>query len=370
MNRCAGENRQEVERRVLLGLACEWKEAVAYLPDGLRERMRPPLFALKEFTGPWGKWETANREIAVSRRLVWDYPWVSVRDVLLHEMAHQMAAEVFGGDPTPHGERFREACRHLRADPAATAEYVPLAERPPRDGLDEGDRILVRVKKLLALAQSANPHEAESAMAKAHALIANHNVDMLARLRDPAYCSVCVGEPLVRRRAPDLVLACLLSDFYFVEGIWVSAYVLEKDCMGSVLEISGRPENVKMAGYVHEFLRRVIDRQWAGFSRGKALSRRQETDFAVGVLQGFRRRLEKQEERWRAGEGKALALVKKADPRLRSYFRERYPHIRRSSGRGRRVDMDVQRAGEKIGLSTVLARPLEAGRTNRRLLLQ
>ena len=239
---------EDLERRALHGLRCEWKQAVEDLAADLRARMRPPLFVLNDFTSPWGAWKAANREIVISRRLVWDYPWVAVRGVLLHEMAHQMADEAWGGDRTPHGEVFRRACRCLRADPVATGNYAPFADRPGAADLSDDDRVLMRVKKLLALAQSANPHEAEAAMAKAHEHIARYNVDLLATRDGRSYCSACVGEPAVRHFEYDHALALLLCDFYFVEVIWISAFVLGKGRMGRILEISGLPENVKMAG--------------------------------------------------------------------------------------------------------------------------
>ena len=321
--------------------------------------MRLPLFTLADFPHRWGSWSLERREIAIRRSLVWDYPWTSAREVLLHEMAHQLADEVWGGDGRPHGERFREACRSLGADPGAAGDYVPFAHRPSHGELSDEDRILLRVRKLLALAQSANRHEAEMAMAKAHEHIARYNVDLLATHQPRTYCSACLGEPVVRGHEYDHALAGLLCDFYFVEGIWIPAYVLSRGRMGKVLEVSGLPENVRMAGYVHDFLRRVIEDQWNVFNARGRHSLHRKTDFAVGLVRGFRHKIETQARVSNAEPRATRALIKTDDPRLRSYFRERYPRIRRISGRGRSVDMGVQKAGEHVGQSTVLSRPIE-----------
>lgn len=362
-------HRQAFERRALHGLACEWKRAVAELSEPTRTRMRPPLFVLADFSHRWGIWNPERREIAIRRSLIWDYPWTAVREVLLHEMAHQLADEAWGGDGRPHGEAFRDACRTLRADPGAAGNYVPFALRNGADDLSDDDRILLRVRKLLALAQSANPHEAEAAMAKAHEQIARHNVDLLATLHPRAYASACVGAPVLRCLQYDYALANLLCDFYFVEGIWIPAYVPARGRMGRVLEISGLPENVKMAGYVHDFLRRVIDDQWAAFNADARHTLHRKTDFAVGLVQGFRQKIEAQERGWRTTEASTWALVKSGDERLRGYFRKRYPRIRRIAGRARRIDRGVHKAGERAGRATVLTRPIEGGRGSRSLLL-
>lgn len=364
------ENQQELERRALHGIMCEWKLAVSHLPESLRQRMRPPIFVLKEFTHPWGRWNKESREIAIRKSLFLEYPWVSVRDVLLHEMAHQMADEVLGGEPAPHGDLFRKSCKPLRADPSATGDYAPLTDVLHHGNLSGDDRILLRIKKLLALAQSSNRHEAEAAMAKAHEHITKYNIDLLATQDGRAYCSVCIGKPVGRRLDYDLVLACLLCDFDFVEGIWISAYVLEKERMGKVLEISGTPENVKMAGYVDDFLRRVIDEQWHAYNSNDRFSYHRKTDFAVGLVKGFRQKLEIQARQWQTTDKSSWALITTGDTRLKEYFRQRYSRIRRNSGRSRMVDMKIQQAGEKAGQATILSRPIEANNGSRRLLLR
>jgi hypothetical protein len=42
--------------------------------------------------------------------------------------------------------------------------------------LNDHDRVVVRIHKLMALAESSNPNEARAAMLKAHELITRHNV--------------------------------------------------------------------------------------------------------------------------------------------------------------------------------------------------
>jgi len=212
------ELQQLLEGRILHGLACEWDEAVWILEPPHRKSIRRPLFRLENMKNKWGYWSGEKREICLSRDLVLDHSWDSVREILLHEMAHQFADEVLGADhEVPHGPQFLTACRLLRANPKASGKYKPLDEQFADVNSVVEDKIMIKVKKLMALAESQNRHEAEAAMAKAHELIAKYNLDLMKKDRD--FFSVFIGRPALRHRREDYALANLLEEFYFVHGI-------------------------------------------------------------------------------------------------------------------------------------------------------
>ncbi|MFC1461363.1 SprT-like domain-containing protein [Verrucomicrobiota bacterium] len=332
--------------------------------------MRLPTFVLKELKRGLSYWSKERREIGFNRNFVLNHPWLYVRDVLLHEMAHQFAHEVLGGgDEAPHGPLFQKACHFLRADPKASADYLPLKHWIHRDALSENDRILLRVQKLLSLAQSNNQHEAEAAMAKAHELIAKYNLDLLASEKQRKFHSMCVGESALRRPRQDSYLANLLQDFYFVRTIWIPAYVLEKGKVGRVLEISGTGENLKLASYVHDFVLRFIEEQWIHYSSKTGLSSRKKTDFAMGIIQGFRNTLESQEKARMRGEETTCALVKLEDHQLSEYYRYKYPRVCHTHSERRIRDIGVQKDGERCGKKMVISKPIEITKEDRKLLI-
>jgi len=307
--------------------------------------------------------------MAFSHKLVLNYRWMTVREVLRHEMAHQVADEILGGADQPHGIRFQEACRLLNADPRAAGDYPSLYEAGDTGGLDDNDRILLRVKKLLALSESPNRHEAELAMTKVHETIARYNIDLLSSQADRNYCSLCLGEPQLRQAADDYALSRLLQDFYFVEAVWIGAYVFERARMGRILEISGTTENVKMAGYVYDFLKRVIKDQWRVFRNEYAVTPGRKVDFALGLLSGFSEKLKNQDGQLEKASPATYALMKRDDAQLVAYIRSRYPRLRKTAGSGRSVDEHVHRAGQEVGRKTILAKPIEHGTTRRSFLL-
>jgi len=127
-------------------------------------RLRTPVLALSDTTVRLGAWIRATRTLELSRALVLDRPWVEVVSVLQHEMAHQYVDEVLGvHDEHPHGDTFRQLCAALGIDDRAAGPPALAAGAPAAP-----DRVLARVRKLLALAASSNQHEAESAMQRAH----------------------------------------------------------------------------------------------------------------------------------------------------------------------------------------------------------
>ena len=352
--RTASEHDVLQERRMLLGLAHEWELACQHLEDDLRRRLPKPSFRLAEMRSRLGQWSPARREICLSRHLLAHHAWDEVREVLRHETAHQVADTLLGaaGQP-PHGPAFQQACLMLRADPAATASRSTLRERMHTHQAD-GSSLRRRIRKLLSLAQSANLHEAEAAMLKAHDLMTRHQLDAL-HLERRSFVSLFLGEPALRHYREAYVLANLLQDYYFVQGIWVSAFVLAKGKTGRVLEVSGTPANVDNAAYVHDFIRGFISRRWDIYRKGKdrSLKRHHQTDFAVGIIEGFRAKLEAALVRNTAPE--ALALVRSEDPQLSRYLHYRHPRTQ-SIQRGGRQDPAVYQDGCDIGRKLVIAR--------------
>jgi hypothetical protein len=346
----------ELERGILKGMASEWEAALHNLDPIRRQLIRKPLFAIKDMQTRWGIWSKEKREIALSRQLVMNYPWDSIRDVLLHEMAHQIAQQLFGASTqTPHGPAFKQACELLRILPAASGSYQPLQDRFRQGRPGHYDKRLLRIKKLLALAESKNRFEADAAMTKAHELIATHNIELNRLENRRKFISIFIGAPALRHPREDYHMANLLQDYYFITGIWVPAYVIAKGKMGRVLEISGTVQNLKIAAYVYDFITQYIDAQWEKYNRQQKLNRFRKTDFAVGIIEGFRDKLELNIKKKKTQED-VFALIRKGDPQLQKYFKFKYPHTVSIKKTARREDARVMRDGKKVGKRLVIAR--------------
>lgn len=346
---------QALERKILHGLSLEWNMAVGALPLSQRRHMPKPMFRLEPMRARIGYWSAARREICLCREFVLNHSWDSVLEVLHHEIAHQFTHDVLQAHhEKPHGPAFQEACKVLRANPKASGSFPPLHERIGKETHREEDRILIRIKKLMALAQSRNRHEAEAAMLKAHQLIAKHNIDLLSHSETRNFVSVFLGKPALRFFREAYFLASLIQDYYFVDGIWIHAYVLEKGKIGRVLEISGTAQNVQMAAYVHDFVCHYIDAQWKAYNQDKGLNRYRKTDFAIGIIEGFGSKL-KAEGQTDETDSVSRALVKVEDPQLARYMAYRYPRTSSIRGNPVQTDAGVRSDGVQIGKKLVIS---------------
>ncbi|MBW1802418.1 MAG: DUF2786 domain-containing protein, partial [Deltaproteobacteria bacterium] len=73
---------EELERRILHGLSCEWESARWILGPFDREKLRKPLFSIREMNSKWGYWSEEKNEICLSRNLVLNHSWDAVREIL------------------------------------------------------------------------------------------------------------------------------------------------------------------------------------------------------------------------------------------------------------------------------------------------
>ena len=357
---------ETLERSILHGLSMEWDHALWVLDEPERRKLKKPLFSLRDMGRKLGTWSSEKNEISLSRKHVLNCPWDDIREILIHEMAHQYADQVLHAyyEP-PHGRLFRKACLQLRANPAASGSVKTLHERLRDKPQEQHDRHLVRIKKLMSLAESRNRHEAEAAMTKAHDLMKKYNLQVLAQSQPREFISVFVGKPALRHFRESYYIANLLQDYYFVQGLWVSAYVLEKGKMGRSLEISGTRRNIKIASYVHAFVNRYIDSQWQVYNEGKKLNRHRKSDFAVGLVEGFSNKLaSRQHVHLEDGPPSTRALVKFEDPQLNQYTGYRYPHTKSFSRKTANHDAGILDDGFKIGEKMIISKGIVHNRSS------
>ncbi|PKN24236.1 MAG: hypothetical protein CVU64_22560, partial [Deltaproteobacteria bacterium HGW-Deltaproteobacteria-21] len=110
--------------------------------------------------------------------------------------------------------------------------------------------------------------------------------------------------------------------------------------------------------YVHDFVLQYIDGQWKEYADRSGINGRRKSDFAVGVLDGFRNRLEEKAQIDTHRE-ENLSLIKVEDKELEREIAYRYPHLRKIRGWLVRRDERVRRDGMKIGRNLVIYKGIE-----------
>jgi predicted SprT family Zn-dependent metalloprotease len=329
-----------------------------------KRALKPADLRLVDSVKRLGQWNPDKRTIEISRQLVCKHPWGAVLEVLKHEMAHQYVHEVLGRyEQTSHGPSFREVCDRLGIDPRATG--IPEASSPPES--PGGDvRILERISRLLALAQSANVHEAQTATSVAQRLMLRYNLEAAVSSLHRTYCFRHLGSPTGRVSESERLISVILNDHFFVEVIWIPVYRPLENKRGQVLEICGTPANLEMAAYVHAFLTSAAERLWQEHKRALGTkSNRDRRGYLAGVMEGFRETLAREGKRH---EKEGLVWVGDAD--LAAYYRKRHPYIRhtRTAGERRTEAHGYGRdAGRRLVLHRGMQGPAEAASGGRLL---
>jgi predicted SprT family Zn-dependent metalloprotease len=325
----------ELEAALLRALADDWKHLNW---SHFREKLAPPAFELLDGGSDLGRWVADTRTLKVSRRLVIEQPWGVVVEVLKHEMAHQYVHEIIGANETAHGPAFQKVCEQLGID--AAARGIPKAS-------DDEQRVLDRVGKLLALAESPNVNEAQAAMAAAQKLLLKHNLEARGKTHARGYAYRHVGAAATRHAEHEKMLATLLGKHFFVEAIWIPIYLPLEGRRVTILELIGAPSNLEIAEYVHGYLLTTAERLWRDHKRDHGIaSDRDRRTFLSGVMSGFAVKLSTQ-----AKEHREQGLVWVRDADLDVFFGKRHPRVRTFSyggGRKREAFAHGRAAGEKI----------------------
>ncbi len=298
-----------------------WLERLRYLwhqanRTHLGAALQPPVLMIDvQSHAVLGRWRRQVREISISEAHILAQPWHEVEDTLYHEMAHQFADEVLQAHgETAHGPAFAEGCRRLRVAARASAQRGPLQ--------DAADKVLNKVKKLLALAESQNVHEAEAAMANANRLLLMHNLDLAQAHQRSDYRTLRVGATMKTVGLPAKLVSAILTEFFFVDAVWVSAYDALTDDNRRQLQLLGSDTNLDLAHYVHDFLYNACQRLWKEQARQHS-GRTARREFAAGVLLGFRDKLRAER---KVSQDRGLVWI--GDRGLEEFVAAEHPHLR------------------------------------------
>ena len=246
----------------------------------------------------------------------------------------------------------------IRAPGSGSTARRALPSTPSGDGAPEAHaaRIVERIARLLALAESPNQHEAEAATLAAQRLMLKYNLE--ARTSTQAYGYRHLGKPTGRVGESERILAALLGKHFFVEVIWVPVYRPALGKWGSVLEICGTAENLAMADYVHAYLTHAAEQLWLEHRKALGIaSNRDRRTFLSGVMAGFAEKLSRD-----ATHHAKAGLVWVRDGDLEKYLRRRHPHVRNVRYAGTRRNESFAH-GRNAGQRIVLRRGIGDGAT-------
>ncbi|MCK6574326.1 SprT-like domain-containing protein [Myxococcota bacterium] len=329
----------------------------------------PALIRVDDLGGRWGLWDAKARTISINRLLIENYPWAVVVEVLKHEMAHQVATDLLGGGDL-HGARFKAACEMLRVPAWAAAASGELPREIPdaggwNDAQDSEEyRLLRRAEKLLALAESANEHEAALAMQRVRELYARHNLEHVRRRMPRAFINKIVSTGRRRMDFLDARIAGLLEKHFFVRVVLTTDYDAKALTEVRAIDLIGARENVELAEYVFHFLRHKAESLWQAHRRATRAPARNRADFLGGLMAGLTEKLAAP-----VLTTEETALIRAGDPALLEHRDFLYPSLRTTSSRAGGYDPDAWHSGRAQGRTLTIHRGVGHDAGNRGRLL-
>lgn len=359
------ESRPEIIRAWAAQLIVEYQQ-ICWL---YKVELRPPVFEIIEGQSQAGAWSSEFASLKIGSWLIMDHDWHVVVEVLRHEMAHQYVDQVMAkATEVAHGPAFQEACDRLGVHPdfrSATGVIPRLVK-----GEDASDNpILNKVEKLFSLARSANEHEAALAMQKANLLLRKHNIARIEGNVATSYDYVVINEKKKRLAAHQRFIASILKDFFYVNVVVAKQFDAKSLDSYRVIELIGAKENLKVAEYVYHFLDNRLAFLWQGYRKKYRVPGREKKSYYLGILSGFRDKLENQDQSLASDDCATSDLVCANDLGLIRYYRSRYPRLRSIRLGAAKVYGDTYDAGQQEGHQLVIHKGVGASDGNRGKLL-
>lgn len=365
-------DRYDWERTVILELNREHE----YTCRIHKVNLRPVAITLFDSETLWGQFDSLTRTISISRKLVNEFSWHNVVGVFRHEMAHQFVAEqnpqVFASEK-PHSERFKDACRRLGVPEQFARAGLNLQtgdvdwRTEQRDEVAE--KILDKVKKLLALANSTNEHEALLAMERVRDLYGKYNLENLKDQSAKNFVHLVITHGKKRMESWEQRTISILTEHFFVKVLTFQQFNPKTGKRVHAIEVIGTKENVLMAEYVYHFLLYQVEALLKEtIANGTRLIRSERASYKLGVLDGFSNKLKSAEKTTENNPGvqhrAALTVIGQAlakfreDPGLEEYLSEIYPSLGHRRESAVAIDDRAFAVGHAVGRSITLNKPI------------
>ena len=327
-----------------------------------------PIFEISKGEKQLGCWHSKTRSLRISECLISTYPWSITLQVLKHEMAHQYCSETLQSKGGAHGEDFQSACSLLGVLPEFRGFSLVTKELLQEfgkqvTGASKGQKILSKIEKLLALGESSNVHEAETALQKASLLIEKYHVQQLTSPDHSLYTASVIETgkkqiPTYRR-----YICRILQEFFFVRVVLSSSYNPLVNTMQKTIELMGTRENIVVATYCYDFLENNLPLMWKEFHlRTGRTGRSEKNSYYLGVVLGFLGKLREQQVQEKDKtpiEPLRKELLVLEDRRLDAFVEMHFPRLQNSPSRGARINKDIYQEGLEAGRSLTLTKGVE-----------
>lgn len=221
--------------------------------------------------------------------------------------------------------------------------------------------VISKVKKLLALSESPNEHEARSALAKAQALMLEHELSMAeVESYDPEAGKY--EEQVVREGSPIMPYEThfaggVIQEFFFVE---VFTRTVRSERTERLL-FFGKPGNVETARHVFEYLAQTFRRLWDEFRTEHGLTSKEARSFYAGLVDGLTAKLRAERRQQKEAKPETANALVRIQSELRERFLEINPRVIEGKLQPISVDAVAYGGGIRRGQSIEVRKGLGGG---------
>lgn len=234
--------------------------------------------------------------------------------------------------------------------------------------------ILDKIKKLLALANSSNEHEAKVASARAQELLVKYNLTM----QDVDNVSHKYTEEMVetgRKRAATewKYIQSLLREFFFIEIVHTKKPIYTGDIAQDMFGpqgykfcyvMFGQPHNIEVAKYVRDFLTHAFKNSFKAYRKEHNAPAGSRQSYYYGLYQGLHEQLTQA----RQGVEQETGLVVVPDADLEKHINDVLSGaLTKSQSRATLNDKQAAMAGYEQGKEMRIAKGLGGGSENKQI---
>lgn len=296
-------------------------------------------------------------EIGLNKALVYQAKDQVLKNILRHELAHLLAYLEFGATAKEHSPEFRQTCRDLGWGPEVFEARADIdLENLKTNGDSDCEKIIEKVKKLLALSASPNIHEAQLATIKANEILLRYNLEKNSLLPSQDEFG---GDLYLKRVLEAKRVNAKLGSISRILRTFLVETVFNHGNEGVYLEVVGSRSNVEIAEYVANFLNMEFENLWKAHKKNHPELRgvRSKNSFFRGIAQGYQDKVNSSRQGLQRSQETGLVCLEK---QLKYQVKRIYVRLSHSTSLGGTCESS-KNLGNKVGQSLSIKRALNSG---------
>ncbi len=230
-----------------------------------------------------GFFDRSLYQIGLNKNLMYSAKTEIIKNILRHEIAHFLVDLTYiNSTDSPHGQHFQTICKKYNWGNDVSLSKINLVLENEKIKEDfPSEKIIGKIKKLLALASSSNKHEAKLATIKANQILLKFN---LSRSKIDDSPETFLKRVITGRKVTGKHQAIYeILKHFFVYPVFNHGKGI------FYLEVIGDRTNVELADYIANYLNRELENLWKNTKKENPSLKgaTSKTSFMNGIAKGF-----------------------------------------------------------------------------------